>query len=283
MLYGAGANDMAGFVSGHPLRDVPGTTYSYSSGDTMVQAAVATRLTKSSGADYLTTRLFGPLGIESAEFGGWKGPSAARRCTSPSRHGSVWRVSAGTGAGRRASAARGGWRGPPPAPVDGKHERFWGPFRLERVAEPYPAANGGKLPWPDAPEGTFAALGHWRQSIHVLPDHGVVVARTGAIATVPTSTTTFWARHCFVEAVPPAEPVASSVVEARGGARGGAVVSDAAAVSTEPSSADVSDGSTASSEAPAAVVASPRGFTPAAFLHRPSRRSHPRKYSSRQI
>ena len=40
MLYGDGAGDMARFVATHPRRDVPGSTYMYSSGDTNLLAGV---------------------------------------------------------------------------------------------------------------------------------------------------------------------------------------------------------------------------------------------------
>ena len=69
MLYGAGMEDMSHFVTSHELRDVPGSSYEYSSGDTVVQSAVVhTVLSDSLGPDYLTEHFFGPLGMNSAQF-----------------------------------------------------------------------------------------------------------------------------------------------------------------------------------------------------------------------
>lgn len=40
-------------------------------------------------------------------------------------------------------------------------------------------AHGNPKPWPDAPDDTFAALGHWGQRIIVIPSEDVVIVRTG--------------------------------------------------------------------------------------------------------
>ncbi|MEC8422454.1 MAG: serine hydrolase domain-containing protein, partial [Myxococcota bacterium] len=69
MLYGGGQADMARFVTAHALRDAPGTSYSYASGNTVVQSAVAHRvLRRRHGDRYLDDLLLGPLGITSAQF-----------------------------------------------------------------------------------------------------------------------------------------------------------------------------------------------------------------------
>ena len=39
------------------------------------------------------------------------------------------------------------------------------------------AQEGAAKPWPDAPEATFAALGHWGQGLYVLPAQKLVVVR----------------------------------------------------------------------------------------------------------
>ena len=278
MLYGAGKEDMAGFVSGHPLRDVPGTTYSYSSGDTMVQAAVAhALLTKTSGADYLTTRLFGPLGMKSAEFevdgkGVPIGSSSLYITPRDMARYGAFLLQDGCWGGERLLPE--GWMAratTPASTVDGKHIKplkgalpGWNVW----LNHTHPAVHDGKLPWPDAPEGTFAALGHWRQAIYVLPEHGVVVARTGDDRDGTYQHNLFLGLvTAFVEAVPSAKPVEAPVMEApEAGAEPKTEItgSDTAAAATEPSSAEVADESAAVVEAPVAVV-SPRGFTPAAF------------------
>jgi CubicO group peptidase (beta-lactamase class C family) len=39
------------------------------------------------------------------------------------------------------------------------------------------APAGAGLPWPNAPETAFAALGHWGQALYVLPDQKLVIVR----------------------------------------------------------------------------------------------------------
>jgi CubicO group peptidase (beta-lactamase class C family) len=43
---------------------------------------------------------------------------------------------------------------------------------------PVPEIGQDALPWPGVPEGAYAALGHWKQSITVVPDAELVVVRT---------------------------------------------------------------------------------------------------------
>ena len=133
----------------------------------------------------------------------------------------------------------------------------------------HPAVLDGQLPWPDAPEGTFAALGHWRQSIYVLPEHGVVVARTGDDRDGSFQHNELLALVTeVIEALPaaeppPAEPVAASSepteVNDAGGA-GDAEVAEEAEGAEETETAE---------PVPPAVVQDVRGFTPAAFAPPP--------------
>jgi len=39
--------------------------------------------------------------------------------------------------------------------------------------------DGAAKPWPDAPDDTFAALGHWGQALYVIPSAGLVIVRYG--------------------------------------------------------------------------------------------------------
>ena len=189
MLYGGGKDDMAHFVTSHALRDLPGTSYSYSSGNTVVQSAVAHAvLTKTHGDDYLDELLFGPLGITSANFerdGSGVPVGSSTLYLNPrdmARYG-VFLLQDGCWDGERLVPE--GWMArsvTPAAVLDGKlvdppsgPNPGWNLW----LNTPHPATNDGGLAWPDAPAGSFAALGHWRQSIYVLPHHGVVVARTG--------------------------------------------------------------------------------------------------------
>ncbi|MDZ4306313.1 serine hydrolase [Allopontixanthobacter sp.] len=74
MLFMDGRDDMADWASAQPLEAEPGTKFEYSSNTTVILAAIAARvLTDSEDPetrrravdDYLRTRLFGPLGMDS--------------------------------------------------------------------------------------------------------------------------------------------------------------------------------------------------------------------------
>ena len=39
--------------------------------------------------------------------------------------------------------------------------------------------DGAPRPWPDAPEDSYAALGHWGQALYVLPSERLVIVRYG--------------------------------------------------------------------------------------------------------
>jgi CubicO group peptidase (beta-lactamase class C family) len=70
MLFGAGRDDMAGYAAGLPLLHPPGTVWNYSSGTTNIVARIAGDVI-GGGEDgmrtFLAERLFGPLGMHSAE------------------------------------------------------------------------------------------------------------------------------------------------------------------------------------------------------------------------
>mgnify|MGYP001333530504 CR=1 FL=1 len=42
-----------------------------------------------------------------------------------------------------------------------------------------PPADGVEKPWKDAPDDTYAALGHWGQRIIVIPSEDLVIVRNG--------------------------------------------------------------------------------------------------------
>lgn len=67
MLYTRGRGDMARFTAEHSVASAPGTTYRYSSGDSMVLAAALRGMVGDTAyADYPWTAVFDPLGIKSA-------------------------------------------------------------------------------------------------------------------------------------------------------------------------------------------------------------------------
>lgn len=269
MLYGAGMDDMPAFVTGHDLRDAPGTSYSYSSGDTVTQTAVAhALLTDKYGDDYLQELLYEPLGFSGAQFetdrsGVPIGSSTLYLTPRDMARYGAFLLQDGCWGGERMLPE--GWMAratTPASSVDGKHMKpIRGPLPgwnlwLNRT---HAKANDGKLPWPDAPDGTYSALGHWAQSIYVLPDHGVVVARTGDDRDGSFSHNDLLALVTdFVEALPaPAPPVAVAPPEAD------SVAENSAAEAT--SAEDGSSAEEASSTEPVAPPAAPRGLSPAAF------------------
>lgn len=189
MLYGVGHRDMAAFIASHPLRDRPGTTYMYSSGDSTLLAGIVERaLRPVAGADYPWTELFDPLGITTATFeadlqGTPVGSSwfyAVPRDLA--KLGFLW-LNDGCWEGRRLLPE--GWVAAstvanPPLRMrsygrddgDVQGRQFWLNRRVPEVGQT-------NLPWPDVPDDAYAARGHWGQSIAVVPSADLVVVRLG--------------------------------------------------------------------------------------------------------
>ena len=188
MLYGEGHADMARFVAGHPLRDAPGTSYMYSSGDTNVVAAVLAKvLSPTYGERYPWPALLEPIGMEATwerdAAGTYVGssylyatPRHLARFGQLLLHDGCWdgeRVlpegwvtwSTEVSEGLRAKALH-------RSPGDVQGRQFW-------LNRPVPEAGQAEPPWPNVPEDLFAARGHWKQSINVYPSHDLVVVRTG--------------------------------------------------------------------------------------------------------
>src|SRR5579885_1235714 len=68
MLFGAGAEDVAGFAAARPLAHPPGTHFCYSSGTSNIVSAIVGRALGGREATerYLHERLFGPVGMTTA-------------------------------------------------------------------------------------------------------------------------------------------------------------------------------------------------------------------------
>jgi CubicO group peptidase (beta-lactamase class C family) len=186
MLFGQGSRDMSRFVTGHPLRDPPGSTYQYSSGDTNVLTDVArAALEEVHGERYPWTTLFEPLGIASAVWerdGSGLPIGSSYLYLTPrdmARYGAFmlddgcWQDERLLPAGWWARAARGN-----DAMTQKAYERAegdvpgWGLW----LNHPVPAFDE-ESPWPAAPTDVYCAMGHWRQAICAIPSHDLVVAR----------------------------------------------------------------------------------------------------------
>ncbi|MCB9780509.1 MAG: serine hydrolase [Alphaproteobacteria bacterium] len=188
MLYGQGRDDMAAFVLGHPLRDAPGSTWMYSSGDTnALSAVVGAVMVPAHGERFPWAVLFDRLGMTTSTFerdgvGTYVGSSywyASAR--DMGRLGQLW-LQDGCWAGQRLLPE--GWVHDSTRVTRGARERPLGSApgdpvqgRLVWLNQPVPEQGHMHPAWPAAPPDTFAALGHWGQSIIVVPEHDLVVVR----------------------------------------------------------------------------------------------------------
>jgi CubicO group peptidase (beta-lactamase class C family) len=189
MLYGGGTKDVADFVLAlHPPKFAPGTQWNYSSGDSNLLAGVLRLALGDTHQDYPWTRIFAPIGIRSFL---WERDEKGTLVASSYLHGTA-RDLARFGL---LFLREGKWEGkeilskewirlslsPAPAikttkPDDrpGREPNMFGAHWWLNFANP--SQNEGK-PWPNQPETTYAALGHWGQSIVILPEEDLVVVR----------------------------------------------------------------------------------------------------------
>ncbi|MEZ4236520.1 MAG: serine hydrolase [Myxococcota bacterium] len=188
MLYGEGRADMAHFVAARPVVHEPGTTWRYSSGDTTLLAAIAGQaLAPAHGDRFPWAVLLDPIGMSAAT---WERDAAGTYVGSSylwatprdlARFGELL-LEDGCWDGQRilpegwiaaSTAVSGAIRGDEvfgwdPGDVQGR--QFW-------LNRPLPERGQGPK-WPSVPEDTFAAQGHWGQSITVVPALDLVVVRT---------------------------------------------------------------------------------------------------------
>jgi CubicO group peptidase (beta-lactamase class C family) len=187
MLYGVGARDMARFVLGHRRRAPAGAQFSYSSGDSVVLAAVLRgALEPRLGPGWPEAALLAPLGMRSAvlerDAAGTPVGSSLLHATPRdlARLGLLY-LADGCWRGARllpegfvatSTAVSTPMRTPAPGrePGDVYGLGWW-------LNRPVPEL-GQAVPWPGAPEDAFAARGHWGQLVAVLPTQRLVVVRS---------------------------------------------------------------------------------------------------------
>lgn len=186
MLYGEGRGDKAAFVASHRMRDAPGTTFAYSSGDTVLLAAVLDRaLRPALGEGYAWTLLFDILGVRSATFE--RDPTGAPVGSSyfyatPRDMAKVGFFYLNDGCWEDRRLLPEGWVADSSAvsapfrtrPLDTSLKDVQG--RQLWLNRPVPEQQV-KKPWPSVPEDAFSAQGHWGQSITVIPSLDLVVVR----------------------------------------------------------------------------------------------------------
>jgi CubicO group peptidase (beta-lactamase class C family) len=200
MLFGTGRRDQVRHVLTHRKLHEPGSMFAYSTGDAHVVATLAKRaLTKQHGPDAFWSQLFDKVGMPSTVFeedvsGNPLGGSFAYAtprdfakvgflmlndgCWADQRLLPVGWVQKATAVSDTFRAARGDCSGTK-APAD--------TFQLpcEDTPNGYmwwlnrPPAAGAEKPWKDAPDDTYAALGHWGQRIIVVPSEDLVIVRVG--------------------------------------------------------------------------------------------------------
>jgi CubicO group peptidase (beta-lactamase class C family) len=200
MLLGAGHKDQVKHVLTHRKLREPGTQFVYSTGDAHVVGTLAKRaLTSKFGADAFWTQLFEPIGMKGVVFeedpvGNALGGSylyATPRdyaklgylmlndgCWNDQRLLPVGWVQSATTPSATFRANRGDCSGATlpatefqlPCEDTPSGYMWW----LNR-----PPAVGVEKPWKDAPDDTYAALGHWGQRIIVIPSEDLIIVRNG--------------------------------------------------------------------------------------------------------
>lgn len=186
MLFLDGRDDMATFAESQPLEAEPGAKFEYSSNTTVILADIAARvLTRSTNpdarrravADYLQTRLFGPLGMTSMvpEFdrsgtliGGSLIHGTARDWA---RFGEFLR-NKGSYRGTQVLPRRWVEFMTAPSPRQANYgAQTWLNRPVEEGDDPLFAARG--------PKSLFAMIGHMGQYVLVAPDRKLTVVRLG--------------------------------------------------------------------------------------------------------
>jgi CubicO group peptidase (beta-lactamase class C family) len=187
MLYGEGRKDMVAFISAHERQDKPGTSWRYSSGDTTLLAGVLDAALKPSvGREWPWTLLLDVLGMKNAT---WERDSTGVIVGSSYLHATP-RDLAKLGF---FYLNDGCWEDEQVLPEDWveRSTQVSAPIKLKSYERGTDDVQGWQwwlnrpidgvqeaLPWPSAPEGAYAARGHWGQSITVIPSKQLIVVRT---------------------------------------------------------------------------------------------------------
>lgn len=184
MLYGQGAADAGRFNAGHHLREKPGTSWMYSSGDTNTLADVVGHvMTPKYGAKWPWPSFFDKVGMKRVSF---EHDGAGTFVGS-----SYWYATAGDAARLGYLYLNDGcWKNERILPAGWvKSATTMNPaFKAKRVAfnqgDSYgrlwwlnQAGDDVPKPLPNVPDDFFAAEGHWGQSISVIPSLDLVIVR----------------------------------------------------------------------------------------------------------
>jgi CubicO group peptidase (beta-lactamase class C family) len=186
MLYGEGREDMVGFITSHALRDAPGTSWAYSSGDTTLLAGVLDgRLRPEVGPSWPFQLLKDVLGMRSAvwERDGQGVPvGSSYLYATPRDWAKLGFLFLNDGCWEGGRVLPEGWVADSTTPSealkkkplyreegDVQGRQLWLNRRVPGLQQ--------TLPWPHVPEGAYALRGHWGQSVSVIPSRDMVVVR----------------------------------------------------------------------------------------------------------
>lgn len=192
MLYGEGMEDIVRFILGsHPPIAAPGTRWRYSSGDTnLLVAVLKAALGQEDFGNYAEKKLFSPLGMTSFRIerdaknvwvGSSYGYATARELA---RFGELF---LGNGIFEKKRILSEEWVRqslvPAPAMKTTKQKRKTGieadSYGMQWWLNYENKEQGLGRPWPNQPESTFAALGHWGQMLLIDRDKQIIVVRFG--------------------------------------------------------------------------------------------------------
>ncbi len=187
MLYGVGHGDMANFVAGHPLRDTPGTTFEYSTGDATLLANVLAGAFKDEGEDWPWKVLFTPIGMNTLT---WErdakntfvgGSYVFDTPRDLARFGYLY-LNDGCWEGTRLLPE--GWVASAHYPsqpflehplddsvTDVAGPQWWLNVGVSELNKP--------VPYPSAPLDMIIQEGHWGQFVFIIPSLDVVIVRLG--------------------------------------------------------------------------------------------------------
>lgn len=212
MLYGEGRRDMVRFITSHALRDKPGTSWEYSSGDTTLLAGVVGAAMKPRfGEGWEWKLLLDPVGARSAV---WERDPQGTLVGSSLLHATPrdWAklgflfLNDGCWEGQRLLPE--GWVAASVAITEPLRQKRvdWDPGDVQGrqlwLNRPVPGFQDER-PWPDVPEDAYAMRGHWGQSVTVIPSRELIVVRMSDDREKAFSLNTFLARAlALVEGTP---------------------------------------------------------------------------------
>ena len=187
MLYGEGENAMGPFVAEHPMRDLPGSVYMYSSGDTNVVATMLHDvLAPKHGDDWPEALLLRPAGVQGATWerdGSGVPVGSSYLWATPrdfARLGTVLRDGGCVGGDQVVPEDWVSWMAQVNEPIRKTTYDRWSDNVQGRhlwLNKPLPEQGLPERPWPQVPGDAVSMFGYWGQSVTAIPSLDLVVVR----------------------------------------------------------------------------------------------------------